>query len=208
MKKNFTIYLLMICLSAISIKSFATLHTITVGNGQFSPNSVSAVTGDTIRWVWLNGSHTTTCDGSSPTVLPAGATPWDSPISSANPMFDYVLTAAGNYTYKCTPHGFTGMLNVSQGTGIISLTPHFNHLDIAMTTGLNASIAFYIPVDGKVNLSIYDLTGKKVQTILDAELSKGEYTKIWETVSAQEGTYLCRLESKEFTSTRKFILSR
>ncbi len=207
MKKKFTIYLLIACLSAISIESFATLHIISVGNGQFNPGSVNAVTGDTIRWVWLNGSHTTTCDGSNPTVLPAGATPWDSPISSANPMFDYVLIAAGSYTYICTPHGFTGMLNVSQGTGIISLTPHVNHLDIA-TTSLNAAIAFYIPVDGKVNLSIYDLTGKKVQTIVDAELIKGEYTKIWETVSAHEGTYLCRLESKEFTSTRKFIVSK
>ena len=116
---------------------------------------------------------------------------------------------AGNYTYVCTPHGFTGSLTVSQPTGIPILKPSINHLDV-LTSSPNstAEIKFFIPADGKVNLSIYDLTGRRVSTVLDRELLRGEYSNIWEANSVPQGTYLCRLESKEFVSTKKFVIRK
>ena len=192
-----------------SFKSYATIHTIVVGNNTFTPNAVSAVTGDTIRWIWGNGNHTTTNDGLPPTVLPAGAAPWSAVMNNAGSVFDYVLMIAGNYTYKCIPHGFTGTLTVSLSTGLPTFSPSVNHLDVLISLlNTNAEINYFIPADGKVNLSIYDLTGRKIATVLDKELSRGEYSIRWDANSVPQGTYLCRIESKEFVSTKKFIISK
>ncbi len=55
-----------------SVKS--TTISIAVGNNFFSPSNVTVSVGDTIRWQWIGGSHTTSCDGVLPgTSLPPGA---------------------------------------------------------------------------------------------------------------------------------------
>lgn len=206
MKKTSTIYLLIACAMLFGIKSFATIHRVTVSS-QFTPSTVSAVTGDTMRWVWLSGFHTSTNTGTAPNVLPAGASSWNFSFTGPSDSSDYVLTVAGNYSYWCNIHHFTGSLSVSQSTGIITNSPPVNHLDV-ISSASYAEIKFYIPADGRVNLSIYDLTGKKVQTILDNELIRGEYNHVWDAISVPQGTYLCRLESREFISTRKFIIRK
>jgi hypothetical protein len=62
--------------------------------------------GDTVKWVWASGSHTTTCDPATQagTSLPAGAATWDEPITSVNTTYEYVVTVAGVYNYWCNPH--------------------------------------------------------------------------------------------------------
>ena len=77
-----------------------TTHTVQVANFQFTPvNIPNVLLGDKIRWVWVNGGHTTT-SGS----IPSGATSWDSNISSGSTFFEYTVTVAGTYQYVCTPH--------------------------------------------------------------------------------------------------------
>ena len=62
--------------------------------------------GDTVRWVWVSGSHTTTCDPANEpgTTLPSGAPTWDRQIRSSQPTDDYKVTVAGVYNYYCIPH--------------------------------------------------------------------------------------------------------
>lgn len=91
-------------LSVFCSNSYSTTINISVSNYVFTPSNVSANVGDTIKWNWLNGGHTTTCNGSAFTSRPAGAAPWDAPINGGSPSFRYVITVAGLYNYKCTPH--------------------------------------------------------------------------------------------------------
>lgn len=56
--------------------------------------------GDTIRWVWRRGFHTTTSD----TGL------WDAPIDSGHQTFEFTFNTAGSYPYHCIPHRFIGMV--------------------------------------------------------------------------------------------------
>ncbi|HZG00773.1 MAG TPA: T9SS type A sorting domain-containing protein [Chitinophagales bacterium] len=77
----------------------ATVWTIQVMDFQFVGTPFVVQVGDTMRWEWVNGTHTTTAVG-----YPAGATPWNSPITAANPVFEYVVTAPGGYAYVCSPH--------------------------------------------------------------------------------------------------------
>ncbi len=63
-----------------SSSAFCTNHMVDVANFAFSPSTVTVMVGDTVTWNWVSGTHTTTCNGTSGTSLPPGATPWDAPI--------------------------------------------------------------------------------------------------------------------------------
>jgi plastocyanin len=90
-----------------------TLHTIdvTVGDDFFEPLSVEILSGDTVKWTYVPGAsvHTTTCDGTNNTTLPAGGETWNSDIMLPGDVFKKALTVAGTYNYICTIHGMTMM---------------------------------------------------------------------------------------------------
>ncbi|HQY21709.1 MAG TPA: T9SS type A sorting domain-containing protein [Ignavibacteria bacterium] len=134
MKSNYKVFpmsvlfILMLFIANSNLKS--TTHTVTVESNMFTPPNLNVSVGDTIKWQWLNGSHTTTCNGVFPgTSLPIGAAAWDSPMNSGNTVFMYPVTVAGNYVYKCQPHApdMGGTITASSGSGSILLTENFDY---------------------------------------------------------------------------------
>jgi plastocyanin len=103
MKKNFitkAALFSVVCILSLGIKTSATIFTVNVANFSFSPATLpNVIIGDTIRWVWVSGFHTTTS-----TSVPAGAAEWDSPITETDTSFEYKVLVAGDYNYWCTPH--------------------------------------------------------------------------------------------------------
>jgi plastocyanin len=100
----------------------ATIHIIEVQNFEFTPDELFGVmVGDTVRWVWVNGFHTTTSK-----TIPGGAASWDSPISSSFPSFDYIVEVPGTYEYACTPHSpnMAGTFHVTQVSYTITAEPN------------------------------------------------------------------------------------
>ncbi len=87
--------------SLLPTPATAVKHVVMVGNFFFNPMSLNVNVGDTVRWVWSAGNHTTT---STPGAIPAGAASWDALINSTNTSFEYKVTVAGSYAYVCTPH--------------------------------------------------------------------------------------------------------
>ncbi len=79
-------------------------HDITAGNGGpvYTPDDLTIVEGDDVRFVQVNGSHPT----ESLSTPPAWAT---FPLDDNNP--EYLLTglAVGTYPYECVPHAFLNM---------------------------------------------------------------------------------------------------
>lgn len=108
MGRNSTLFFIFIFIFSgiININVSAKKYVIKNAGNSFSPSTLTEVEiGDTIRWEWVNGTHTTTSLG-----IPNGAASWDSPLSSSNNFFEYVIKEAGTYNYKCTPHESVGML--------------------------------------------------------------------------------------------------
>lgn len=105
-----SIFLLMVSIALSAQIAHSTIITVMASDFVFTPANVTAQVGDTIRWVWSNGDHTTTS-----TVIPAGAATWNAPITSTATTFSYKLTVAGTYNYVCTPHapGMAGTISVS-----------------------------------------------------------------------------------------------
>ncbi|MEI7896267.1 MAG: BACON domain-containing carbohydrate-binding protein [bacterium] len=124
MKKNIYLISFLIFASGIllSSPSFAVKHVVSVGNFFFNPSSLNVNVGDTIRWVWSAGTHTTTSD---PGGIPVGAASWDAPITSSQTSFEYKVTVAGSYSYVCTPHapGMAGTFTAAASSPTLSVTP-------------------------------------------------------------------------------------
>ena len=66
-------------------RSSATVHTVRLANYIFLPAKTHVAHGDTVRWVWSNGFHTSTSDASSPKQ-------WSSPdLSGSGQSFEVVF---------------------------------------------------------------------------------------------------------------------
>ena len=67
----------------------------------YSGTNVTVIdVGDSVRWVWRSGYHTTTSYDSL----------WDAEISSVQRTFTYTFNQPGTYEYYCIPHEFVGMV--------------------------------------------------------------------------------------------------
>lgn len=156
----------------------ATIHTVQVANFSFSPSTFSIESGDTIRWIWVSGTHTTTS-----TSVPAGATAWDHPMTSANPEFDLKLTVVGTYNYHCSIHPtlMSGTITVLSGSGLSDIkTNSFNVKTYPIPFKENLTISFTTPERIATKIYIYDITGKVVKILADMEFEKGNHILNWD----------------------------
>lgn len=75
----------------------------------------------------------------------------------------------------------------------------------------STTISFKIPQKSKVFLEILDIFGKKIKTLIDAELDNGEYKIIWNGTDENNnrvvsGIYFYRLSSGNISITKKMVL--
>ena len=159
MKKNL---LLLAAICCIATGSFATTHTITAGAGggtSFAPSSgVTVSIGDTVKWVWVTGTHTTTS-----VTVPAGAATWSSNLNSGSTSFIYVPTVVGTYDYQCNFHasmGMTGTFSVINTTGVtpVAATPQLFNVFPNPASG-SVKLQF-IQRDQPVSVIVTDMSGK------------------------------------------------
>src|SRR5688500_1732419 len=103
MKKN--LFVIGICLCASVFYASAKQVQVNVLSLSFSPKNFTATIGDTIRFVWVAGFHTTTS-----TLVPPGAASWDALIDNSHTSFLYPVKVAGSYSFECTFHVEMGMV--------------------------------------------------------------------------------------------------
>ena len=70
------------------------------------------------------------------------------------------------------------------------------------------TIEFDVPEGMQVKLSIYNLLGQEVETLINRHLPQGHFVAHWNARGAAGGVYLLRLESQTGVRTRKMILLR
>jgi len=68
------------------------------------------------------------------------------------------------------------------------------------------NILFEIPINSHVKLTIYDILGKKITTLVNGNLRVGRYEIDWDASGYSGGIYFCRLETKDFSEVRKMVL--
>ena len=70
------------------------------------------------------------------------------------------------------------------------------------------TIEFSMPRSGQVTLTVYDMLGREVDTLLHKQMDAGGHTLQWNARNVASGIYLVRMVSGDFTQTRKLLLLR
>jgi plastocyanin len=207
MKKIYAGLVLITALFTSTTVMAQTKHTVTVQNFSFSPQNVNIQVGDTVKWQWVSGTHTTTSD------ITIGANSWDAPLSTSSRTYEHVITESGVHTYHCTPHQGMGMVGsiTASLVGIddgISQQPAKYKLNQNYPNPFNptTTISFTVANQGRVKLSAYNTLGQEVAVLVDRDMSAGTYSVPFDGQKLSTGLYYYRLETKGFTSTRKMIL--
>src|SRR5450432_2831133 len=122
MKNNSALKILFTILLIAFVKiAGATTQVVNVQNFSFTPSSFSINLGDTVKWVWVNGTHTT-----SSLTIPVGAATWNHNMNSSagNTSFTYVPTVSGTYNFQCNIHPTTmmGSFTVSCPTPSVTIS--------------------------------------------------------------------------------------
>ena len=71
-------------------------------------------------------------------------------------------------------------------------------------------IDFEVPLDSKVNITLFDISGKEIQTLLNEKKSAGYYSVAFNAVNLSSGTYFYRISGENgdrmFSETKKMTL--
>lgn len=124
--------------------------------------------------------------------------------TSADPNW-YSIYGANLYSKNSSTDSI-GTLN-NPGPAMFTLSSYPNPFNSSTT------IAFQLPHETFVRVSIYDLRGCLVKTLLEERRPAGAYTVQWNGLteaghSAASGIYILRLESPDYNIARKVLLAR
>ena len=78
----------------------------------------------------------------------------------------------------------------------------------------STTIRYEVPVESKVTLTIFDMLGRRVQTLFEGQVKAGAYTERWNASSLASGSYFYRIDAREvipgsgrrFSETRRLVL--
>ena len=96
---------------------------------------------------------------------------------------------------------------VSSLTEAIPLPETFS-LDRAYPNPFNpvTTLSFAIPIDSEVSLSIYNLQGREVISLLNGNMDAGYHTAVWNADSYSSGVYFVKMITGDYVDIQKLML--
>ncbi|HMT10670.1 MAG TPA: fibronectin type III domain-containing protein, partial [Ignavibacteria bacterium] len=142
----------------------------------------------------------------------------DSVPSASLNYTDSGLTMNTIYHYRIFSYnsqGISGYSNIAFDT-TLNLTPVTNINSAARVFRLfdnypnpfnpETNISFTVPVKTNVKITIYDIAGKEVSTVLNGIMIPGEHTIIFNGNALASGVYFYRMDAGYFYDVKKMIL--
>ena len=65
------------------------------------------------------------------------------------------------------------------------------------------TLKFATPKSSIIKISIYDILGKEIKTILNKEISEGIYEMSFDAGDLKSGTYFCRMTADGFSDVKR-----
>ena len=117
----------------------------------------------------------------------------------------------GVYSYRLKQTDFDGtstysnIIEVDLGIGPVEFALNQNY-----PNPFNPStvISFDVPKSGFINLSIYNILGEKVATLINAQMEQGRYNQTFDASNLTSGVYVYRLTSGNIVLTKKMMLTK
>ena len=110
------------------------------------------------------------------------------------------------------PDGFFIFTFEAFPTGVASPAPLVLHPVRPNPFSAWTAISYELPADGPVTATIYDVAGRRVRTLVQAEQVRGPHEVIWDGtkddgVKAVSGVYFCRVDCRGFHVTQKVTVA-
>jgi hypothetical protein len=70
----------------------------------------------------------------------------------------------------------------------------------------STNISFELPKSGLVKLIIFDTLGKEIAILVNEQLNAGTYSVDWNALQNPSGVYFYRIETDNFTTTKRMLL--
>lgn len=114
----------------------------------------------------------------------------------------------GKYQYRLRQVDFDGTYEYSKTVEVDVVSPSKFELAQNYPNPFNptTSISFTIPQSGNVKLSVYNLLGQEISTLINEYREAGTYDVEFNAVNLNSGVYLYKLESNGLTLTKKMTL--
>ena len=104
---------------------------------------------------------------------------------------------------------FTGLNSLVFTPGVQpSMAPVSYNLYQNYPNPFNAGTTFEfdIPSTSNINLSVFDLLGRKVALLLNSSFSPGNYKYKWDAPNLPSGIYFYRLQTNNYSAVKKFVI--
>jgi hypothetical protein len=72
----------------------------------------------------------------------------------------------------------------------------------------NTMIEYQLPVEGKVKLNVFDLSGHEITTLVNEYKPAGIHKINFKVNKLPAGTYFYRIQAGKYTETKKLIILR
>ncbi len=148
-----------------------------------------------------------------------------SSADTVNITFDASWLAIGDYTGEITIDGFD--IYHDEPTVTIPVTMHISDvvgiddeglsdLPTSFALGQNypnpfnpqTSINYALPKDSHVKIEVFDLLGRRVETVVNSDQEAGVHEVIWNAERQASGIYFYRMQADGFNKTNKMLLLR
>ena len=140
-------------------------------------------------------------------ILPGGGSyenSYSQTVAGSQPAGDYLFRVhTGDYSTQEIYYTDSFPFTKSATTGADGF-----RLEEAFPNPFNAatSLTFYLPDDGEVTASIFNLFGQEVAKLADGYFRQGQHRIFWDAGFAPTGTYFCRIATDQGTLTQKIML--
>ena len=115
---------------------------------------------------------------------------------------------SGKYYYRLKQTDFDGKFNFSKAVEVNISNPEVYKLNQNYPNPFNpvTNIKYEIPKAGKVRLVIFDMLGRKLQTLVNEYQNAGRYNIQYNAGKLASGTYFYEIQSGNYIEVKKMIL--
>jgi hypothetical protein len=138
----------------------------------------------------------------------------DSTIFDSTGITNTVVDLSYNRIFSGVVHfSSLAVIGESISTGIEdkeNMIPHGYSLEQNYPNPFNpaTSFSYTLPEATKVTISIFDLSGRKIETIVDDYRQAGTYLVKWDASGYATGIYFYRLSANGFTTSKKMVFMK
>lgn len=116
--------------------------------------------------------------------------------------------AAGTYSYRLKQIDYDGSITYSQEIEIDVKLPNVFELEQNYPNPFNpvTTIKYNLPKASEVALTIYDVLGREIKTIVNEQQQPGSYEVNWNASNISSGIYFYQLKTNDYVNTKKMLL--